>query len=125
MQVGELGVLLGTVFGAFGTILYGFYKYAEAREKDFEKQREISDNKARRDSMALAKSLDRVAKATEKAAREAAERNGHLGELILESNKQTEAIAGRAIKEITENISKQTVKEQEVVHQTIKSRDKE
>lgn len=116
MQMGELGVLLGTVFGAFGTILYGFYKYAEAREKDFSKQRQISENKARRDSMTIAKSLDRVAKATENAAREASERNGHLGELILESNKQTELIAGRAIKEITKNISKQTVKEQKIEH---------
>lgn len=117
MQVGELGVLLGTVFGAFGTILYGFYKYAQSREKDFEKSRQIMAASFEKSTKELAKQSRRVAVATERAAQEAAERNGHLGELIVESRKQTEAIANKAVKEI---ISKQTVKEQKVEHQTIK-----
>lgn len=83
----ELGIVLGTVFTGFGAMLVGFYKYANARERDFEKSRNIAAAAYEKSNEKLGHALDRVATATEKSADEAAERNGHLAELQIESRK--------------------------------------
>lgn len=118
----ELSVLLGAVFGAFGAILIGFYKYANAREKDFYKSRENQVAAFDKTIEKLSKSLDAnvsahkdVARETKKAANEAAERNGHLAELIVESKEYTT--------KVLKDLKIQNVTEQTVEHQHIKEKE--
>jgi len=66
----------------------------------------------------LTKSQERVAKATEKAANEAKQRNGHLAELAIENNKNN-AISNKAILDAVANITTQHVDTQNVTQQTI------
>lgn len=107
----ELATVLTAVFGGFGVMLVGFYKYASAREKDFEKSRTIAAEAYEKSNDKLGRALTRVAEATESAAREAAERNGHLAELQIEARKDVLDAIG--------HIKKQEVKEQVVKHQTV------
>lgn len=114
----ELSVLLTAVFGAFGAILIGFYKYANAREKDFAKSRDNQTAAFEKTIDKLAKSLDANVKAhkdvatqTRRAADEAEKRNGHLAELTIEA--RTDVI--QAIK----SLDRQKVTEQEVAHQHV------
>lgn len=127
MTMGELGTVLGIVFGAFGAILVGFYKYAQAREKDFEKSRQIAAKAYDKSTKALSKSLDRVAHATERAADEAKQRNGHLGELLVQNNETIIKLADRNLKAYqnvktqnvgTQNVKTATVDEEVVEHET-------
>lgn len=104
----ELGTLLMAVFGALGTILIGFYRYAQSRERDFEKSRALAAKEYSKSTKALTTSLNRVARATERAADEAKMRNGHLAELQLQGHQM--------IQEVIFN-----VKNQSVEHQTIKN----
>ncbi len=101
-SLSELSVLLGAVFGAFGAILVGFYKYAQAREKDFAESRRIEAEAFRETIKTLSiavdkqtksiekqtKSSEKVAKATTKSAKEAETRNGHLAEISVENKNQ-------------------------------------
>lgn len=115
----ELGIVLGTVFTGFGAMLVGFYKYASAREQDFEKSRIILANAFDKSNEKLGKALDRVAEATEKSAREAAERNGHLAELQIEARK--DIIEG--LKHVATVVKEQEVNEQVVKHQHIEHKE--
>jgi len=115
----ELGVVLGTVFGGFGVMLVGFYKYASAREKDFEKSRQISSMAYEKSNQKLGIALDRVASATERSAREAAERNGHLAELQIEARK--DIIVG--LTNVIHAVKQQKVERQNVEHQHIESKE--
>ena len=63
-----------------GTITAGFFAMVNKLNKTHDK---------------LAKAMERVAKATEKTAKEAKERNGQLGELVLQGNKLTGRIVAR------------------------------
>ena len=63
-----------------GTICAGFFAMVNKLNKTHDK---------------LAKAMERVAKATEKTAKEAKERNGQLGELVLQGNKLTGRIVAR------------------------------
>lgn len=117
-EITELSVLLTAVFGAFGAILIGFYKYANAREKDFAKSRDNQTEAFDKSIEKLAKSLDANVKAnkdvatqTRRAADEAEKRNGHLAELTIEAR----ADVIKAIK----SLDKQKVTEQEVAHQHV------
>lgn len=58
-----------------------------------------------------------VAKEIKKGNLEAKERNGHLAELVMESSKQTEAIATKATKSIIDGVL--NVKEQHIEKSTI------
>lgn len=104
VNVTELATLLTAVFTAFGALLFGFYKYAQAREKDFEKSRMLAAKEYDKSTKALSKALERVARATERSADEAKQRNGHLAELIIQAQ---------------EAIMSQNVQEQHVAHQTV------
>lgn len=117
----ELGIVLGTVFTGFGAMLLGFYKYAQAREKDFAEQRKQTAEAYEKSNNHLKVSLDRVAKASEstaeattKAAKEAEKRNGHLAEITIEARDT-----------VISHIAKQTVTEQHVTHQTVEETSKE
>lgn len=67
---------------------------------------------------ALTSSNERVAKATEKGAREAKQRNGHLAELAVENNKNNLEYNAKIMDAITavnsQHVDKQIVKHQEV-----------
>lgn len=117
-DITELSVLLTAVFGAFGAILLGFYKYANAREKDFAKSRDNQTVAFEKTIDELSKSLNanvqahkEVAKQTKRAADEAEKRNGHLAELTIEA--RTDVI--KAIK----SLDRQTITEQQVEHQHV------
>ena len=116
----ELATVLTATFGAFGSILYGFYKYAQTREKEFEKSRQLASRTYERSTDSLIKSLDRVATATERSADEAKQRNGHLAELQLKSqnlilahNKDVDVLSKKVIDAVS------NIKEQHVDHQTV------
>lgn len=120
----ELSTLLAVVFGAFGTILVGFYRYAQTRERDFEKSRQIMAEAYERSNEKLAVSLERVAKATERSADEAKTRNGHLAEIQLENQKliiEHSKLSKQMIHGSVDKVLKavQNVKEQHVEHQTV------
>lgn len=90
------------VLGAFGAMLVAFYKLigtkdaqgSADREADREERKELTEA-----IKVMAESSQHVASATEKAAREAKERNGHLGEqniqianLVTKQNKDVVSI---------------------------------
>jgi len=121
-EITELSVLLTAVFGAFGAILIGFYKYANAREKDFARSRDNQTAAFEKTIQKLTHSLDanvkahkEVARATNRAANEAEKRNGHLAELQIEARKDI-------IKAITsidkQNVTVQNVEDQHVLKVT-------
>lgn len=123
-ELTELSVLLAAIFGAFGAILVGFYKYANAREKDFAKSRDNQVDAFNKIIDKLTKSLNanveahrEVAKQTRRAADEAEKRNGHLADLTIEA--RTDII--KAIK----SLDKQTIAEQQVEHQHVHKVEKE
>jgi Flp pilus assembly protein TadB len=107
VQITELATLLTAVFTAFGALLYGFYKYAQAREKDFEASRLIAAKEYDKSTKRLTQALDRVALASERAADEAKDRNGHLAELIIQAQEN--------ILSMNQNINEQKVEHQHVV----------
>lgn len=97
-----------------GTICAGFFALVNKQNTLMNKQTKVHGE--------IANGLDRLAAAHEKGNKESAERNGHLGEqnieiakLVKKSNEDTL----RAIKAIT----KQTVQEQRVEHQTVENKE--
>lgn len=116
----ELGVVLGTVFTGFGAMLVGFYKYASARERDFEQSRNMAAAAYDKSNEKLGKALDRLTAASERSADEAAERNGHLAELQIEARK--DIIEG--LRHVVSLVKEQKVKTQNVEHQHIEQVDK-
>lgn len=154
----DIAIVLGTVFTAFGTILVGFYKFAESRESQFDKNAKETSALFAEVIEKLGNHIDKstaaqqeVAKATTQAAKEAAERNGHLGEqniqiteLIAGQNKDisevlttlkqsaaTLAVNTEATKTATKDVAKtlqdslttQVIDNQTVVHQTVRSKE--
>ena len=70
-----------------------------------------------------------IANAVTKQAKESAERNGHLGELIVQQGEQTKQIADAAVKKIVSTVGVQNVKHQHVhdsvvEHEVVKDRKK-
>lgn len=53
--ISELSTVLGVVFAGFGAMLVGFYKYANSREKEFEKSRTAQ-------TVAFDKSIEKLGK---------------------------------------------------------------
>lgn len=97
-----------------GTICAGFFALVNKQNTLMSKQTKVHGE--------IATGLDRLAKAHETGNRESAERNGHLGELIVEQSKlvkRSNAVTLKAIKDI----NNQTIHEQKVEHQTVKNKE--
>jgi len=99
--------------GLFGTITAGLFKLINDQNK--------LHGKIAEGLTGLTKASERGAKATERAAREAAERNGHLAEISVQ---QGDRII-QHMKEVQEqHVKLQAVDEQVVEHETVKKRGK-
>lgn len=88
-----------------GAICAGFFKLIADQTKVHSKLVTSMDK--------VATSNDKIAKETAKGNLEAKERNGHLAELTIQSNEQMLEAIGKIG-------HKQTVEEQNVIHQTVK-----
>lgn len=97
-----------------GTICAGFFALVNKQNTLMNKQTKVHGE--------IANGLDRLAKAHETGNRESAERNGHLGELIVEQSKLVKKANAVTLKAIND-ISKQTVQEQRVEHQTVQNKE--
>lgn len=97
-----LGILAGMLAGFYALLKYVLNNASKTTEAD------------REERQALISTFERVAKATEKSAREAESRNGHLAEISIQNK---DAIL-EAINNLTLN---QKIMEQEVEHQTVKN----
>ena len=105
-------VELAPILGIFAGMLVAFYALVKFLIGEASK----TSNADRTERQGLTEAFNRVAEATERSAREAEARNGHLAEISI-TNK--EAII-EAINGIT--IAKQTVKNQTVEHETVLNR---
>lgn len=141
---------LTPIFGLFAGMLVAFYGFMKNQNSQhtammdaLTKERELAaqqaslerralitsataDRESERDERRLMReTLDRVAKASERGADEAKERNGHLAELQLQSQEIFKNLADRNYKAIT-NIKEQHVAKQIVDNETVnhKSSDK-
>jgi len=128
-DVTELSILLGAVFAGYSGLLLGFYKYAQAREKDFEKSRNNQTAAFDKTIEKLSRSIDANVQAHKEVARETREmkaihqkgyqeaekRNGHLAELQIEAR-------GDVLKAI-KGIKVQNIKEQNVEHQIVENKE--
>lgn len=108
---------LTSILALFIGMLGGFYALVKSMMSIGEKAQAM-DREERRELIA---SFNRVATATETAAREAKERNGHLAELTIESKQATiEAI--KCIK-MKQNVHEQHVDNQTVEHETVTTKE--
>lgn len=97
-------ILAGMLTGFYALLKFVLENASKATENDREERKELSV------------AVNRMAAATEKSAKEAEQRNGHLAEISI-TNKD-------AILEAINNLNiNQKVIEQEVQHQTVKSKD--
>lgn len=103
-----------------GTVVAGFFKLINDQNKVHAKIAHGLD-KVAESNKDIAKETKGVKQEAEKGNLESAERNGHLGELIIQQGKQTEKIANKAVSAIIEGT--QNVTEQKVEHQTVKAKD--
>lgn len=101
-----LTVFAGMLAGFFGIAKVMLNQASKDREADREERKEFSEAIKQ-----MAKNSGRQADATERAAREAEARNGHLAEISVQQ-------ADRIIK-MVENIKKQNIAEQTVHHQHV------
>lgn len=97
-----------------GTICAGFFALVNKQNTLMNKQTKVHGE--------IANGLDRLAKAHEKGNKESAERNGHLGEQNIEIAKLVKESKQDTLKAI-KGITEQTVQEQHVEHQTVKSKE--
>lgn len=110
-ELAPILVILGGMLTAFYAMLKFVLKEA-SKSSSADREERKGFEKALRD---LTKSNERIAVSHEKAAKEAAERNGHLAELTIEARKDVLAAIN--------HISKQEVKEQVVKHQTVNEKE--
>jgi hypothetical protein len=104
-----LGIVAGMLAGFYAIFKYQMTQATKDREADREERKEMT------------KAFTRVAEATERAAREAEKRNGHLAELTIESRKATlDAIA--CIK-VRQQVTEQHVDTQVVDHEQVISKE--
>lgn len=97
-----LTIYAGMLIAFYALVKFLITKSAETQSADREERKEMT------------KAFNRVAEATERAAREAEQRNGHLAEI---SNQNRDVL----LQAVT-NIKEQHVKHQTVEHETIKQR---
>jgi uncharacterized membrane-anchored protein YhcB (DUF1043 family) len=107
---------LAPILGIFVGMLAGFYalvKYLLNAQEKINTQHSITQELDREERKELTKSFNRVAEATERSAREAEQRNGHLAEISMTNKDQIiTAIHGLVI-------DKQTVHHQTVEHERV------
>lgn len=112
---------LGPILGIFAGMLLGFYglvKYMLGNQEKINEQHLKTQELDREERKKLTKAFNRVAEATEKSAKEAEQRNGHLAGISVENKNQIlTAISGLTI-------DKQTVHHQTVEHETIINKEK-
>lgn len=110
-----LGLFAGVVAGFIGLANVMLKQSTKDREADRLERKELSEAIQR-----MAKSSDKVAEATVRGANEAKQRNGHLGELVMESAKTNQKLAESATGTIISAIASfQKVDTQKVEHQII------
>jgi len=111
-----------TVVGAFVTVVLAFLAIAKIMLGQATRDRD-ADRKGRKElSQAIAlmaKNSNRVAEATVRSADEAKQRNGHLAELVMQSNENTRVLAEKATKDIIAAVGMQHIDVQKVEHQTV------
>lgn len=108
----------GTIITILGGMLVGFY----ALVKFILNQQATIQELDRKERIELTKAFTRVAEATEKAASEAKDRNGHLAEMELQSQQMFQTLADRNLNAIT-NIQNQKVVHQTVEHETVQNKE--
>lgn len=115
-------VELAPIFAIFSGMLVGFYglvKYLLSAQEKMNAQHSTTQELDREERKELAKSFNRVAEATERGAREAEMRNGHLAEISMTNKEQIiEAIHGLTIDKQT--VHHQTVEHERVIHKETK-----
>lgn len=124
-----------TLIGAIVAVVGSFLAYLINRRKEDRKDRELVKTESQ-EIMGLLVSVikenteanQKVAAATERAADEAKERNGHLAEITMEARKQSEKLFDRNLKsykkcqaDLMGEVKKevQSVKSQHVTHQEV------
>lgn len=111
---------LSPILGIFAGMLLGFYalvKYLLSSQEKINEAHAKTQELDREERKELAKSFNRVAEATERQAREAEKRNGHLADISVENKNQIlTAISGLII-------DKQTVHHQTVEHEQVISKE--
>lgn len=138
---------LTPIFALFAGMLVAFYGFMKAQSNQYAKtmdaltkERECAAEQASIERRALVTSgvadreneraerqkmidvFERVAEATERAADEAKQRNGHLAELSLKSQEMFKQLADRNFEAIT-HIQKQVVENMTVKHEHIESKE--
>lgn len=122
-----------TTIGAFVTVILAFLGIAKIMLNQATKDRE-ADRKERikladaidlmaKNSGKNAENMGKLAEYTKEGNLQSAERNGHLGELIVKQAEQTQKIADTAVKQIISSVGVQHVDKQEVAHQHIESKE--
>jgi len=111
-----------TTIGIFAGVVISFLGIAKVMLNQATKDRE-ADRKERKElSLAIslmAKNSNKVAEATVRSADEAKQRNGHLAELVMQSNENTRVLAEKATKDIIAAVGMQHIDVQKVEHQTV------
>lgn len=122
-----------TTIGAFVTIILAFLGIAKIMLNQATKDREADRSERIRLAHAIEKMADNSGKNAENTAKmaqytregneQSAERNGHLGELIIQQSEQTQKIADKAVEMIVTQVAHQRVDEQTVKHQIVEHQD--
>lgn len=134
-------IITTTLIGAIVTITGSFFAYLISKRKEDRKDK-VARDKKNQDMMNMLIDVvkenslanKRVAEATERAADEAKERNGHLAEITMEARKQSEKLFDRNLRSYKKSqdalakvvckqmqeVKKQHVQRQEVDKQIIK-----
>jgi len=110
-----VGILASMLIGFYG--LLKFVLGQAEKDRDAERKERINFASA---LTALTKSSERVAEATERAASEAKERNGHLAELAIENNKATLEAIGKI--KLASHVKEQHVENQTVDKEIVNSK---
>lgn len=123
-----LGILAGMLIGFYALLKFVLAQAEKTAEADREERKELA--KAIKDMADPEKNGNKaIADGIVRQADESAQRNGHLGTLILEQGKQSKAIAEGAVAEVikgvqniqTQNVIKQNVKNSTVKDETIEN----
>ena len=104
--------------GFYALVKYLIKKSSDTSDADREERKQFMEAMT-----AMAEASNRVADATERSALEAKQRNGHLAEMELQSQKLFKQLADRNYKAIT-NIKTQKVMNQTVEHETVNHKEK-
>lgn len=116
-----LALFIGMLGGFYALVRYMLAQQEKIQVGAMELEAEIQ-RLDREERIALTQAFTRVAEATERAATEAKDRNGHLAEMELQSQQMFQALADRNYKAIT-TIKNQKVFNQVVEHETVQHKE--